>query len=41
MPNWYRCPFCKTLIEDGIDSLVDHRKSGGVCESKQIELGRE
>lgn len=38
--NLYRCPFCKSLIKDDIDSLIDHRKDGGDCETNMIELAK-
>lgn len=34
----YTCPFCGTEIEDGIDSLVEHRKVGGVCDEKMAKI---
>lgn len=33
----YICPFCKTSIEDGLDSLIEHRKPGGECDTKMEE----
>lgn len=34
----YTCPFCGTVIKDGIDSLVEHRKDNGVCEQKMAKI---
>jgi len=33
MPK-YTCPFCKAEIDDGVDSLVEHRKPGGDCDEQ-------
>jgi len=35
MHKFYVCPFCKMEIEDGIDNLIEHRKPGGDCDTKQ------
>lgn len=32
----YKCPFCKTEIEDNIDSLNEHRKTDGECDQKML-----
>lgn len=36
--NKYRCPFCKTEIEDNIESLTEHRKPGGDCDTRSESL---
>lgn len=33
----YICPFCMMSIKDGIDNLIEHRKSGGECETALSE----
>ena len=33
----YTCPFCKTEIEDSIESINEHRKSGGECDTRMDE----
>lgn len=40
----FLCGFCKTYIDDGIESLNKHREPGGECDQKmaaRFELGKE